>query len=149
STYTDRANVARLFHALWIARRKDGAHFDAFPQINLYPAIVLERQDGQFLCIVDCLRERITLPHNYDVLAAHIDEVRRNASTLLQAVNVELGAAFPASPLTAFPGFPVIGGLVAPTRVARNIGFLKSSPSPNEFLLVTGTDAHYLLQGPS
>jgi hypothetical protein len=29
SAYTDRASVVRLYHALWVARKKDGAHFDA------------------------------------------------------------------------------------------------------------------------
>lgn len=147
--YADRANVVRLFHALWVARRKDGAHFDAFPQINLYPAIIVERQDGQLLHVVDRLQVRIAIPHQYDALPAHISEVDENASALLQAVNTELDAAFPASPLTDFPGFPVTGGLIASTGMVRSVAFLKSVPTPNEFLLVTGQERHYLRPRPS
>jgi hypothetical protein len=147
--YTDRANVVRLYHALWIARRKDGAHFDAFPQINLYPSIVVERQDGQLLYVVDRLRERITVPHSYDLLAAHVQDVGQRATALLQAVNDEIGVVLPASPVAAFPGLPVIGGLLGGADADRNVKFLKSWPTPNEFLLLTGLQTHYLLAHPS
>lgn len=149
SAYADRANVARVFHALWVARRKDGAHFDAFPQINLYPAIVVERQDGQLLYVVDRLQGRIPVPHDYNVLAAHIGAVDEKASALLHAVNNEMGAALPASPTNAFPGFPVTGGLLGGADADRNVKFLKSWPAPNEFLLITGLQSHYLLRQPS
>jgi hypothetical protein len=76
------ANIARLFHGLWVARRRDGAHFDAFPQINLYPAIIVERRDGQLISVVDQLRGRIAVPHRYDDLSAHIGEVERNAAAV-------------------------------------------------------------------
>jgi hypothetical protein len=39
SAYADLADIAKLYHALWVVRRKDGAYFDAFPQINLYPSM--------------------------------------------------------------------------------------------------------------
>lgn len=149
STYADRADIVRLYHALWVARRRDGAHFDAFPQINLYPAIVIERRDGLLLAVVDHLLGRITVPHNYDTLPAHIGEVDGIAMALLQAVHAEAGIALPASPLTTFPGFPATGGLFAPAGKARTIRFLKSSPTPDEFLLVTGTESHYLLLRPT
>ena len=35
--YADRADIVRLYHALWIARRKDGAHFDAYPANQSVP----------------------------------------------------------------------------------------------------------------
>jgi hypothetical protein len=113
SAYADRASVARVYHALWIARRKDGAHFDAFPQINVYPSIVVERHDRQMIYVVDQLRGRITVPHDYDGLASHIDEVGQRATELLQVVNDELNATLPPSPITAFPGFPVPNTLAA------------------------------------
>ena len=113
SGYVDRADIAKLYHAR-VVRRKVGAHFDAFPQINLYPSIVLERRDGQLLAVIDRLRPRITVPHKYDALLGHIDEVESNATALLQAVHTEAGVPLAPSPLTAFPGFPVGGGLLAP-----------------------------------
>jgi hypothetical protein len=149
SGYVDRADIVRLYHALWVVRRKDGAHFDAFPQINLYPSIVVERSDDQLLAIIDHLRPRITIPHNYDALSAHIDEVETNAIALLQAVHAEVGVTLAPSPLTAFPGFPVTGGLLAPAGSPQTIRFLKSSATPDEFLLVTGSSTHFLLQHPT
>jgi hypothetical protein len=147
--YTDRANIARLFHGLWVVRRRDGAFFDAFPQINLYPAIIVERHDGQLLSVVDQLGGRITVPHRYDDLSAHIIDVEGNAAALLQAVHAETGAALVPSPLTSFPGFPMAYGTPAATGPTRTIQFLKSSTTPNEFLLVTGTDSHFLLPRPT
>jgi hypothetical protein len=149
SAYTDRADIARLYHALWVVRRKDGAHFDAFPQINLYPSIVLERRDGQLLAVIDQLRPRITVPHNYENLSEHLNEVERNAVALLQAVNAETGITLASSPLAVFPGFPVSGGLLAQVGTQQTIRFMKSSTTPNEFLLVTGSDKHFLLPQPS
>jgi hypothetical protein len=149
SAYADRASVARVYHALWIARRKDGAHFDAFPQINVYPSIVVERHDGQMIYIVDQLRGRITVPHNYDGLASHIDEVGQRATELLQVVNDELSAALQPSPITAFTGFQIPNTLAATLNLDLNGKFLKSWPSPNEFLLITGVEKHFLLPYPS
>jgi hypothetical protein len=147
SAYADRADIVRLYHALWVARRKDGAHFDAFPQINLYPAIVVERRDGQLLAVIDRLRRRITVPHNYGELPVHIGAVEQGADALLQAVRAETGSALAPSPLTAFPGFPFTPGLLAPSDApARR--FLKLSDMPDEFLLVTGTESHFLLPRP-
>lgn len=149
SGYVDRADIVRLYHALWVVRRKDGAHFDAFPQINLYPSIVVERRDGQLLAVIDHLRPRITIPHTYDALSRHIDEVETNAAALLEAVRAEVGVALAPSPLTAFPGFPVTGGLLAPAGSSQTVQFLKSSATPDEFLLVTGSSSHFLLPHPT
>jgi hypothetical protein len=68
---------------------------------------------------------------------------------LLQAVHAELGLALAPSPLTAFPGFPVTAGLLVPAAASPTIQFLKSSPTPDEFLIVTGMESHYLLSHPT
>jgi hypothetical protein len=121
---------------------------DAFPQINLYPSIVLQTRNGQLLTVLDHLRPRVTVPHNYLSLPTHIGEVATNAAALLQAVHTELGVALTPSPLTAFPGFPMSVGLRAVTSASQTISFLKSSPRLDEFLLVTGTESHYLMPQP-
>jgi len=149
SGYAAAADIARLFHALWIARRKDGAHFDAFPQINLYPAIVLERRDGQLISIVDDRRPRITIPHRYDDLPRHIQEVAARSVELLRTVNAELNTALTPSPLSGFPGFPGLTTTRASVVATPATRFLKASPKPDEFLLVTGTDTHYCLPSPT
>ncbi|MBB4373750.1 hypothetical protein GGD63_006578 [Bradyrhizobium sp. cir1] len=149
SSYVAPADVARLFHALWIARKRDGAHFDAFPQINLYPAIVLERRDGQLISIIDSHRSRIAVPHDYSHLARHFQEVEASSVALLQTVNRELNTTLMASSLSDFPGFPTLANGRIPAVASQTATFLKSSPRPDEFLLATGTDTHYCLPHPT
>jgi hypothetical protein len=148
SAYANSADVARLYRALWVARRNDGAHFDSFPQINLYPAIVVERRDGQLITVIDTLRPRIKVPHDYSGLRAHLASVGRDSDLLLQAVNDELAAALVPAPANMFPGFTVLQTLAAQPPATAPIRLLKSWRGPNEFLLVTGTSIHYLLERP-
>ncbi|TYL89974.1 hypothetical protein FXB40_34155 [Bradyrhizobium rifense] len=149
STYASPADIARLFHALWIARKRDGAHFDAFPQINLYPAVVLERRDGQLISIIDNRRPRIAVPHDYNDLTRHFQEVEASSVALLQTVNGELNTALSASSLSAFPGFSTLANSRVPAVASQTATFLKASPKPDEFLLVTGTNTHYCLPRPT
>jgi len=148
-TYVAPTEVTRLFHALWIARKPDGAHFDAFPQINLYPIVVLERLDGQLLAIIDSRQPRIQMPHDYSQLPRHFHEVQTNSLALLGIVNAELNAAHPASPLAEFPGFPTLANSRLPAVASRRTAYLKSSTKPDEFLLVTGANTHYCLPNPT
>ncbi|WP_315730730.1 MULTISPECIES: hypothetical protein [unclassified Bradyrhizobium] len=148
-TYVAPAEVTRLFHALWIARKSDGAHFDAFPQINLYPAVILERRDGQLISIIDSRQSRIQMPHNYNDLERHFQEVDANSVALLGIVNTELNASLPSSPLSQFPGFPTLKNSSVPAVASRATAFLKPSAKPDEFLLVTGTNTHYCLPHPT
>jgi hypothetical protein len=67
----------------------------------------------------------------------------------VEQVHAETGAALVPSPLTSFPGFPMAYGTPAATGPARTIQFLKSSTMPNEFLLATGTNSHFLLPRPT
>ena len=81
------------------------------------------------------------MPHQYGSLVAHLDDVHHKAGALLGAVNVELGINLPASPPRTFPSFPIPG---ATSR------FLKRFPrSPDNYLLVTGRQRHFLLHQPS
>ena len=125
--YADRADIAKLYFGLWVARRKDGAHFDAFPQINLYPSIVLERRDGQLLAVVDHLRPRITVPHKYDALPSHIVEVEQNAALLLHSVHTEANVALLSIAVDSISGIPITGGLFAQAGSPQPVRFLKSS----------------------
>ncbi len=146
--YLTAADVIRLFRALWVARRRDGAHFDSFPQINLYPAVIVQRSDDKLIVVVDPPRARIPVPHRYEGIAEHIARVAEGSDLLLRTISDELGTVFDVSPLTSFPGFPVASMLKAGTRTVPSPIFLRSSITANDFLLATGTNSHYLLRQP-
>jgi hypothetical protein len=82
-------------------------------------------------------------------LSAHTAAVAGNAEKLLEAINQELDLSAVPSGIEKFPGFGAAAdGLPAPgLRPPPNnkIELLKSSPRhPNEFLLVTGAQPHFL-----
>lgn len=111
--------------------------------------MVLERRDGQLISIIDSRSPRIAVPHNYNDLARHFPEVEARAVALLQTVNGELNTTLTASSLSDFPGFPTSANSRAPAVASQTATFLKRSPKPDEFLLVTGTNAHYCLPCPT
>jgi hypothetical protein len=149
SAYIAGVDASAVFRALWIARRRDGAHFDSFPQINLYPAVIVQRRDGKIIPVVDSPRGRIPVPHRYEDIAEHVAKIAQASDLLLRAVNNELGTVFDASALTSFQGFPVASMLNAGPAAAPFPIFLKPSVTANDFLLVTGTNSHYLLPQPT
>jgi hypothetical protein len=150
SAYIAGVDAIGLFRALWIARRRDGAYFDSFPQISLYPAVIVQRRDGKLIPVVDPRRGRIPVPHRYEDISQHVAIIAQTSDLLLRAVNNELGTAFDASALTSFQGFPVASMLNASAvAAAPSPIFLKPSATANDFLLVTGTSSHYLLAEPA
>jgi hypothetical protein len=98
--------------------RRDGAYFDSFPQINLYPAVIVQRRDGKLIPIVDPRRGRIPMPHRHEDISQHIAIIAQASDLLLRTVNDELGTAFGASALTSFQGFPIATMLNASAVVA-------------------------------
>jgi hypothetical protein len=150
SAYIAGVDAIALFRALWIARRRDGAYFDSFPQINLYPAVIVQRRDGKLIPVVDPRRGRIPMSHRYEDISQHVAIIAQASDFLLRAVNDELGTAFGASALTSFQGFPVATMLNASAVVAAASPiFIKASATANDFLLATGTSSHYLLPQPT
>jgi len=147
SGYVNASTVRRIFHALWIARKNDGAHFQLRPQISLYPGIIVERSDGKLVTVIDPQRTVVTIPHSYVELGQHIASINQAAAALLRTVNTEIGAAFTPSLTADFPGFsppPKFGtsALAAPRM-------MRSSTKAFEFLLSTGASGHFLLEQPS
>jgi hypothetical protein len=148
SAYASGADVLRVYRALWVARAEAGAHFDSFPQINLYPAILVQRQDGVLIAVLDSRRERLSISHRYDDLGEHIAMAEQASNSLLDSVKRELGIALAPSPLNSFAGFPSGSRLNAAPIGPTSSEFLRSSARANEFLLLTGTESHYLLAQP-
>jgi hypothetical protein len=95
------------------------------------------------------------VPTDPDKLEEHFAGVRAKASQLLDSIADALGTKVAASDIDVFRGFPQTptrgssSGLV-PEPIPTRVSFLWRFPdSPREFLLVTGTAPHFLLDKPS
>jgi hypothetical protein len=154
--FISAAAVRRLFRALWIRWESSGAEgvLDTFPQIFVYPAIVLERADGVLIHVAEARFGRSPVPAVAIGLSAHLEEVEQNSVRLLHAIFGELQQVLEISDLDAFPGFPETPlrgssvGLVAPPASTR-VQFIWRWPQrSSEYLLVTGASPHFLLERP-
>lgn len=149
TNHASLAEVVRLFRALWIARRKDGAHFSPYPQINVYPALVIERSDQKLVTVVDKQSRRL-IPHQTEVLHDHLSELSIDSDRLLASINQQLGGVLTAAPLSTFPGFLSPNALGVGNAVSVLKAFVKSwRRGPNEFVVVTGEATHYFRNAPN
>lgn len=152
--YIAADSVKAVYRALWLRRQESGAHFRVHPQLYLYAAVVLERVDGVLVTVLDEQSEN-PVPHEVDELADHFAAVHEASNQLLDAIKKEIGALPAASGVELFPGFvlpPMIGAIggVVPPRASPKKELLKSWPArADEFLLVTGGAAHFLLHEPT
>jgi hypothetical protein len=149
SNYASNRDVSKIFRALWVVRKRDGAYFAQVPQISLYAAIVIERRDRRLLTVVDSLRPRLPLPHDIGQLGEHFLAMNQSSASLLQAVNTELGGNWQPSSISTFPGFVAPRSIGVQEAVASSVSLLRSWQGPDEFLLVTGEESHYLLPSPT
>jgi hypothetical protein len=136
----DPAHVRRIFRAVHVARSNSNDSYTARPSIFVSPRLVVERSDGQLLP----LRHpdlSLPLPHHRDELPTHIDLLTRASDAMLADLERFYGVALPApSPVTDFPNFRLAGGDRSPVlRYAQRAG---------NFLVATGTEAHYLRAEP-
>ena len=123
---------------------------------TLYPATVLQRIDEVLVTVLDGQSEN-PVPHDINELAEHFAAVQAASNALLNAVRDELGELPEVSAVEVFPGFvlpptiaAIVGAVFVPPRPGPKKALLKSYPArSDEFLLVTGTAAHFLLQEPT
>jgi hypothetical protein len=157
SAYIAASDVRRVFHTVVVTWQASGsdAVFDRFPQIIVNPAAVVERADGALLHVTDHLLGHDFVPTDPDKLEDHFAGVRARADRLLGSIADALGTKPVASDIDVFRGFPEMptrgssSGLV-PEPMPTRVSFLWRFPdSPREFLLVTGTSPHFLLDNPS
>jgi len=147
------ASTKAVYRALWVRRDQSGAHFRIQPQLLLYAATVLERTDGVLVTVLDDRSEN-SVPHDMDRFNHHFDAVKTASDQLLDAVRKAIGDLPQTSGVEQFPGFvaPPDRGSIGVVRPPSYEGpkLLKSwPPRADEFLLVTGTAAHFLLQKPT
>jgi hypothetical protein len=157
SAFIAVSDVRRLFHAIVVTWEASGsgAVFDRFPQVIVNPAAVVERADGTLLHVTDHQVGHEFVPTDPDNLEEHLAGVRTKADRLLGSIAKELGITLPPSNIDVFPGFPETptrgssSGLV-PEPISTRVNLLWRFPNnPREFLLVTGTMPHFILDKPS
>ena len=149
--------VRRVFRALWISWKSSGSDFmlDTFPQIRVYPVVVLERVDGILLNVADAHRfQGEYIPSDVTNLKAHLDVVEDNLNHLLEAIFNELLYRFEVSDIAVFQGFTLLplrgskSSLVPYPEQSRK-QFIRPWPNrAGEFLLLMGTSSHFLLEQP-
>jgi hypothetical protein len=129
TNHASLAETVRVFRAIWIARRKDGAHFSPYPQINLYPALVIERRDQKLVTIVDKQSQHL-IPHQIAGLPDHLAAVTTSSDRLLATINQQLDCTLTAAPLAVFPGFPAPNALGVGNAVSAVKAYVKSWSGP-------------------
>ena len=152
------ANTAAAYHALLVRYESMGATvFAKMPQILVYPALMLQRDDGTIFTVID--RERPNYmnldradENGHASLTTHLAAVADEAAQLLQTCSQELGMDLTPFDLSDFPGFAIgttnTGDEMLPLgreskAVVRPFGCVA-----DEWIIVTGTQTHYLLPQP-
>jgi hypothetical protein len=151
--YIRATDVKRVYRALWVSRQTTGAHWKPRPSIGFEISMVLERQDGALLTVIDQSLKGWFIPHDYSELDTYIKAVEAQSDELLRRINGELSATLQPSDVEAFPGFPpspVTGYQIVdnPGNEPR-IDLIKPDAAPGEFLLVIGTAKHFLFGSPA
>ena len=143
--------VVDCFHALHLSYEASGSQlFSPRPRILVYPALVLRRNDGALLTVIEGA-EPLELSYNRAVedmnlaLEPHLTLVANVAEALLRRVNEHLGRDVPTSSLDEFPGYPSNSGEVG----VRSKLLVRRHPTAlDHWLLITGTATHFLKLAP-
>ena len=135
--------IDRTLHGLRLFYIKQPKIYDyQGPVVKVAPVIFLRTQYGTWLRVESPSR-MYELPHRYENLPAHLDEVKQAAHNLLQEVSEQLSTVLQPYPIVKHydneDDFEMYPGV-------RNI---KRDELLDEFLLVTGDKTHYLLPQPS
>jgi hypothetical protein len=143
----------KLFRGIWVRRNTTGSAFDVHPQILIYPALLVQRTDEEFVTIVDNGLGHDSMPKESDSIRPHIDAVRLRSERLLAMVQALLPGLPAPSALAEFPGFvrsPSRGKaakVFKPDDADRD--FLRAYPqSSGQYVLATGEHAHFIMENP-
>lgn len=153
--YVSDASVRRVFRAMWVRRVRSGSPFDVHPQIQVYPAAVIERSDRGLVTVIDGKIGRETVPNRGDRVAEHVSDVGRRSDALLARLKAILPSLPEASPIAEFSGFPVppkrgFPSVLGDTIAVADRMVVKEWPhEADQFILVTGDVPHYLLMEPA
>jgi hypothetical protein len=143
----------RLFLGVWLHHSTTGSVFDMHPQILVYPAVVVQRVDEEFVTIVDRSLGHDPIPIDMSEIAQHVRSIRARSERLRTAISdIMPGLPLP-SPLAEFPGFNSLSrdGEVKKVYEPKDTGkdFLRSFPSQSgQFILATGDSHHFFVEVP-
>lgn len=152
-SHLTHASVKYCFKGLYVMRNvRKGAHIVVKPQLFFYPAIIFERNDGGLVTVVDFDAERV-LPDEADDLETHIANMESATAALTASVETELGGKIEFSGTERFPGFLERSFSnsdrgAAPIEQQKKL-LKRIQTVSDEFVLVTGMQAHFLRSSPS
>jgi hypothetical protein len=130
--------IDRAMHGLRLRYIEQPGIYRPAPVIKVAPVLFLRTRHGAWLH-VESPPQEYEVPHRYQDLPRHLEEVQEAAQRLLDEVNRQLGIAQQAYPLGRHyedeDGFAALPGVREQGR--------------DDFLLVTGDKTHYLLLEPS
>ena len=143
-SYVSAVDVVALYHAMVIKFESSGSsRFTPRPLVLAYPAVLVQRTDGVLLTVLG-QEEGIALDSRDT--SGHLDEVDDAANALIAVCCDELGVNIDAAGVDRFPGFPQ----KASAALSEGSAFVGDVDEvPDEWLLVTGTEAHYLRRTPA
>ena len=154
--YLSVKTTAAVYHAVLVSYASTGAKFfTQIPEIRIYPALLLQRDDGTLLTVLDGnMSFRMDLDgadeHDVQLLTSHLTAVSRQAAALLQICSTELGIALPPFALTDFPGFQDehVGSKLGASGTVKSY-VRRTNRTADEWLIVTGEAPHYLANVPA
>ena len=146
-SYITPEAVLDCFHALHLSYEISGSpFFTKRPQILVYPALVLQRNDGALLTVLEnsdplYLSYRNGIDDLEQALEPHLGEVAAAAEALLKRTGEQLGLELQPSALDDFPGYPINTNV---DRVKSKSLIKRHAIEPDVWMLITGQVTHFL-----
>jgi len=156
--YIARGSIMAAFQSVLVNYEKSGsAIFSPRPRIQIYPALLVQRDDGALLTVID-QEEPFEMNLAEDdagdeSLLEHISQVTEASDELISQCSQELGEELVSFSLKDFPGFPIAPGLedsITSTQLGKSITLFVQPVRirADEWLVVTGDTAHFMLAKP-
>jgi len=149
--YIAADNLVACFHALHLSYETTGSPMVVKrPRIVVYAALVLQRNDGALVTVLDPNNQLdLSYQRGSDDLAIallpHLGEVEAAAAGLLAQTSEQLGVNLQPASIDGFPGYPID----ATADRLKSKSLLKRHPvEPDVWMLVTGQATHFLLSAP-
>ena len=154
--YVSTNNFEAAYHAQLIHYERSGTElFAQLPRILVYPALIVERDDGALFTVIDVeipiVMHLSRTEDDNETLGPHIHEVTMAAQVLVSKCATELGAAITPRKLADFPGFPETSVVNARSLALGRIQKILVRPlrtSSDNWIAVTGQFPHYLHETP-
>jgi hypothetical protein len=136
--------IDRVLHGLHLKYIEQEGIYSVSPVIQVSPVLFLRSHFGAWVRIESRWTDHI--PHQADHLPEHLERIRATAFRLLEDVNRWLGSEHTAASLESHyadaDSFETLPGV---TLIQRGVPSIRSQ----EFLVLTGTNTHYLLTEPT